>query len=142
MTRVSDVVLNIEKATGRALDGDEGVQHGAGTRELNGATVAWMATPDAIQAAGEAGQELLIVHESICYPYDVIFSKSPRTGGRSGWSTVSGVRFAAECGIPMIETSHEVSENPGLRRLTGVLDEAFPDVQFAFYENECIWRMA
>jgi hypothetical protein len=42
----------------------------------------------------------------------------------------------------MIETSHEVSENPGLRRLTKVLDEAFPEVQFGFYENECIWRMA
>ncbi|MHC4884904.1 MAG: Nif3-like dinuclear metal center hexameric protein [Planctomycetota bacterium] len=262
MTRVSDVVLNIEKATGRTLDGDEGVQHGDGTREFTGATVAWMATPDAIQAAGEAGHELLIVHESLYYPYDVIISKSPphrweewlvnrqrrslleqydlallrlhssadricifdvfaetlglgdavfaddlvkvydippcplralvervklqtgmphlrvsaagdtnRTVSRVGlpWGGLGlfpnvgyqqalleqgcdvfiagesdnyGFRFAAECGIPMIETSHEVSENPGLRRLTGVLDEAFPDVQFAFYENECIWRMA
>jgi hypothetical protein len=77
MRSISDIVHTVEEATGRALDGDEGVQHGTGTRELTGATVAWMATPDAIQAAGEAGHELLIVHESLYYPYDVIHSKSP-----------------------------------------------------------------
>ena len=51
-----------------------------------------------------------------------------------------GFRFAAECGIPMIETSHEVSENPGLRRLTDILNEAFDDVTFHFHENPCVWR--
>ena len=51
-----------------------------------------------------------------------------------------GFRFAAECGIPMIETSHELSENPGLRRFTAMLMDAFPGVEFRFYENECIWR--
>ena len=30
----------------------------------------------------------------------------------------------------MIETSHEVSENPGLRRFTALLSETFPGVEF------------
>ena len=51
-----------------------------------------------------------------------------------------GFRFAAECGIPMIETSHEVSENPGLCHFTQILAEAFPDVQFHFHENACAWQ--
>jgi len=59
----------------------------------------------------------------------------------AGESDNYGFRFAAECGIPMIETSHEVSENPGLARFTAMLADAFPGVEFRFHENECIWRM-
>ena len=51
-----------------------------------------------------------------------------------------GFRFSQEVGIPMIETSHELSENPGLRRFTGMLQTAFPEVSFSFYENPCVWR--
>ena len=53
-----------------------------------------------------------------------------------------GFRFSAECGVPMIETSHEVSENPGLRHFAEMLDEAFPGLQVSFYENSCPWRTA
>ena len=52
-----------------------------------------------------------------------------------------GFRFAQESGIPMIETSHEVSENPGLIKFTQILTKAFPDVEFHFYDNKCIWNM-
>ena len=51
-----------------------------------------------------------------------------------------GFRFAAGCGIPMIETSHEVSENPGLARFTRMLAQQFTDVDYAFYENRRIWE--
>jgi len=51
-----------------------------------------------------------------------------------------GFRFAAECGIPMIETSHEISENPGLRRFADMLAEAFPDIAVHYYENPCVWE--
>jgi len=51
-----------------------------------------------------------------------------------------GFRFAAEIGIPMIETSHEGSEIPGLRRFTDMLAEKHPEVSFDFYDNGCIWR--
>ena len=52
-----------------------------------------------------------------------------------------GLRFAAEAGIPMIETSHEISENPGLRRFSEMLAEAFPELNVAFYECPCVWEM-
>ena len=48
----------------------------------------------------------------------------------AGESDNYGFRFAAECGIPMIETSHELSENDGLRRFAEMLSGGFPDVQF------------
>lgn len=57
----------------------------------------------------------------------------------AGESDSYGFRFCAELGIPMIETSHEVSENPGLRHLTDLLTAAFPQVAFHFYENANIW---
>lgn len=52
-----------------------------------------------------------------------------------------GFRFARESGIPIIETSHEVSENPGLRQFTEMLQVQFPNTPFAFYENDRVWRM-
>ncbi len=53
----------------------------------------------------------------------------------AGESDNYGFRFAQEVGIPMIETSHEVSENPGLQA------EAFPDVAFEFYETPLVWHI-
>lgn len=262
MTTISDIIHHVETLAGHKLSRDEGVQHGDATRELSGVTVAWMATPDAIRAAGKCGHELLIAHESLYYPYNVIISDNPppdwkewrvnrqrrslleqhdlslvrihgsadeicifdtfaevlelgvpvfcerlvkvyeipacplhtlirkvkermgmahlrvaaagdmnRIVSRVGlpWGGLGlfvnvgyqqslvaqgcdvfiagesdnyGFRFAAECGIPMIETSHELSENPGLRRFTEMLREAFPDIAFRFYENDCIWEIA
>jgi putative NIF3 family GTP cyclohydrolase 1 type 2 len=59
----------------------------------------------------------------------------------AGESDNYGFRFAVESGIPMIETSHEVSENPGLRRFVAMLSKAFPVVNFKFHENKCIWQI-
>ena len=261
MTRPSDIIDFVEARTGHALNADEGVQHGDGERSVGGATVAWMATPDAIEGAGAAGHGLLIVHESLYYPYDVIHAADPpadweqwkvngqrrslleqhdlalvrlhgsvdeicivdafvemlelgeavfadglvkvfeipacplcelvgkvkervgmahvrvsdagdmnRTVRRVGlpWGGLGlsinvgyqqalvaqdcdvfiagesdsyGFRFAAECEIPMIETSHEVSENPGLERFAAMLAHTFSGVEFRFHENACIWKM-
>lgn len=41
----------------------------------------------------------------------------------------------------MIETSHEISENRGLRHFTEMLGQQFSDTEFTFYENECVWEM-
>lgn len=261
MSYISDIIHFVEDSTGHKLNRDEGLQYGEGDCTLQGATVAWMATPDAIQAAGEAGHQLLIAHESVFFPYDVLNApdapkqwrewkvnkqriaalnqydlsclrlhgsvdeicifdtfaelldlgkpvfvdglvkiyeilpcplhalvqhvkerlgmKSLRIAGINntdpivsriglpwgglglfvnvgyqqqliarecdvfiaGESDNYGFRFAVEAGVPMIETSHELSENPGLRRFTDMLQQAFPDVQFSFYENACIWRV-
>jgi len=261
MSVLPDIIRHVEKLSGHALDNDEGVHHGDANVHVTGATVCWMASPDAIEAAGQRGHQLLICHESLYFPYDaVILSQPPpnwkswkvnrqrrelldrygltflRVHGsadkicifdtfaellglghpviaeglckvydipecpldelvrmvkrRMGMSAVRvaggkdmrrmvkrvglpwgglglfvnvgyqqrlaelgcdvfiageadnyGFRFAAENAIPMIETSHELSENPGLRRFTALVAQAFPEVTFRFYENECIWRV-
>jgi putative NIF3 family GTP cyclohydrolase 1 type 2 len=261
VTKVLDIVRHVEKLAGHKLNKDEGVHHGDVNGSVSGVTVSWMATPEAIREAGRKGHQLLLVHESLYYPYDVVIASSPppnwmswgvnrqrrelleehdltclRVHGsadeicifdafaellglgkpvkaqrlakifeieecpldefvqkvkeRAGMSAVRvsdagdskrlvkrvglpwgglglfvnvdyqqalmelgcdvmvagetdnyGFRFAAECGIPMIETSHEISETPGLRRFTAMLTEAFPDVTFHFHENECVWKM-
>jgi putative NIF3 family GTP cyclohydrolase 1 type 2 len=48
-----------------------------------------------------------------------------------------GFRFASECGIPLIETSHEVSENPGFRHFSKMLAQQFPELRVSFFENPC-----
>lgn len=53
-----------------------------------------------------------------------------------------GFRFARDQGIPMIETSHEVSENAGLRRFTQMLAYRFGELTVEFYENRCPWQWA
>jgi putative NIF3 family GTP cyclohydrolase 1 type 2 len=58
----------------------------------------------------------------------------------AGESDSYGFRFCAELGIPMIETSHEDSENPGLRHFTDLLAAAFPEIVFSFHENRRAWE--
>jgi putative NIF3 family GTP cyclohydrolase 1 type 2 len=261
MTLLPDIIRHIESLAGHRLNKDEGVHHGEAQVEITGATVAWMATPDAIEAAGSRGHQVLICHESLYFPYDVLIATQPpadwkswkvnrqrrdlldshrlaclrvhacadeisifdtfadqlglgapaiaeglvkvydipeitlddlvlhvkrrmgmpavRVAGRkackrrvkrvglpwgglglfvnvayqqklaelgcdvfiAGESDNYGFRFAEENGIPMIETSHELCENPGLRRFTDVLAQAFPSVAFQFYENDCVWEI-
>ena len=52
-----------------------------------------------------------------------------------------GLRFAADAGIDMIETGHEVSENPGLKHFSQTLGKAFPSVSVVFFENEPLWSV-
>lgn len=116
---LSHIQAYVESLTRHPLKRDEGVQHGDPDRNVTRATVAWMASPEAIRAARQDRSDLMIVQENLYDPF----------------------RFAAECGIPMIETSREVSENPGLRRFAAMLNAAFPNLSFAFYGNECVWQM-
>jgi putative NIF3 family GTP cyclohydrolase 1 type 2 len=57
----------------------------------------------------------------------------------AGESDNYGFRFAAEWDVPMIETSHETSENPGIRRFADVLAGAFPGLKVRFHENTRVW---
>jgi putative NIF3 family GTP cyclohydrolase 1 type 2 len=59
----------------------------------------------------------------------------------AGESDSYGFRFAAECGIPMIETGHEISENPGLERFSHMLAERFPTLHVAYYDCPSIWHI-
>jgi putative NIF3 family GTP cyclohydrolase 1 type 2 len=51
-----------------------------------------------------------------------------------------GMRFAIDAGVPMIETSHATSENPGLKRFADDLRAAFPGLEVTFYANPVPWR--
>ena len=246
--------------SGHPLNQEEGLFHGSGDAEVSGVTVCWMSSPDAIEDAGKRGDELIIAHESLYFPYDLgnsrknspdwpdwktnklrrelleeyginlvrihsssdkfnilddfavklglgnaVSDKYPvkiyavpeialdemlkhvRTtmnmkglrytapnglrqkirriglpwGGMGLFVNVSyqeklikmgvdlliagetdnyGFRFSAECGIPMIETSHELSENPGLENYTKALARKMPGLRFTFFENKQIWE--
>lgn len=261
MSSIAAITDFTESLTGHPLNRDEGVHFGPAPRAVSGATVCWMATPDAIRAAGQRGDDLLIGHESLYYPYDVVnrpetpdgwqewptnrqrrsllaefglsflrlhgsvdeicilddFAEQLGLGapvhndgyvkiyevaatslaaltahvkerlGMAGvrvapagaeerpirriglpWGGMAlfvnvgyqqrlieqgcdlliagetdnyGFRFAQELGIPMIETSHELSENRGLAHFTQMLAQAFPAVRFTFFENPCVWQM-
>ena len=60
----------------------------------------------------------------------------------AGESDSYGFRFSGECGVPMIETSHEASEVPGMRHFTAILAEERPDLQFEFHDDGPAWRWA
>ncbi|HEV2123769.1 MAG TPA: Nif3-like dinuclear metal center hexameric protein [Chloroflexota bacterium] len=267
---VGDIVARLEvlaRELGQpGLNRDEGLRFGEPDAPVQGIQVCWMATQDAIEAAAASGANLIVAHEDLFYPYDVLVKGGPadfltwRTNARrarllarhgiavirahgtldrshifegfaqllalpgapgsgtgplvdeapygriygiepqtlrqltahvkvrtgmtalrvagnpdavvrrvglpwggmalfvnvgymqrlvqlgadvfiAGESDNYGLRFAVEAGIPLIETSHEVSENPGLRAFTGELAHAFPHVPVAFHENPLCWRM-
>jgi putative NIF3 family GTP cyclohydrolase 1 type 2 len=261
LTTVSDIIEAVTKLSGHPLNRDEGVHHGRADQEVRGVTVCWMASPAASEAAGRQGHQLLIGHESLYFPYDVVNAQDPPPGWQN-WQTnrqrreglekwgltflrvhgsadeisifddfaerlglgapvyaeelvkvfeiepctlgqlvervkvatgmpklrVSpagaydrivrrvglpwgglglfvnvayqqqlieqgcdvfiageadnyGFRFSEECGIPMIETSHEISENAGLRHFMEKLAEVFPGVEFRFFENPIVWEI-
>ena len=258
---VQDIIRYVETLSGHSLNRDEGVHHGSPGSNVSGATICWMATPAAIASAGGRGDDLLIGHESLYYPYDVV-NRSDQPAAWQDWRTNSqrkaalekydltflrlhgsldeicifdefvrllglgepayldglvkvfeiqecsleeliaqvkektkmgslrvsrpsgfdspvrrvglpwgglglfvnvsyqqrlieqncdifiagesdnyGFRFSQKCGIPMIETSHEVSENPGLRQFTDMLAKAFPELGCHFFENPCVWEV-
>jgi putative NIF3 family GTP cyclohydrolase 1 type 2 len=257
MTTPNDIIRWVEKVKGGTINHEEGVHHGSADGAVHGVTVCWKAVPEAIAAAGGRGDDLVIGHESLYYPY--YFDYDPdRTPGWPEWginqrrkaqlerygltylrlhtsidricvaadmgkwlelgeptrtesgttvwdievSTVRaladrakrvsgleairvsapngleqrvsrvgllvggaglcpnggafepyvragcdlliagetdnyGFRYAAECGIPLIETSHELSENPGFLHFSEMLAEAYPSLRVVFFENAC-----
>ena len=261
MVTAETIIRYVEGLSGHPLNADEGVHHRTPEGTVSGVTVCWMATPAAIAAAGQSGDDLLLTHESLYFPYDVVIVKNPpvdwkewRTnrqrrelldkyklsclrvhgsldeicifddfaallglgqpvyanqlvkvyeietcsleslvglvkrkthmaalrvspvqdmeqmvrrvglpwGGLGLYSNVAyqqrlieqacdvliagesdnyGFRFSKECGIPMIETSHELSELPGLRHFVTVLGKAFPDLHVHLFEETCAWEM-
>ena len=60
----------------------------------------------------------------------------------AGESDDYGFRFSAECGIPMIETGHSISENPGLEHFARMLQARFPEVDIEFHSCPASWCMA
>jgi putative NIF3 family GTP cyclohydrolase 1 type 2 len=50
-----------------------------------------------------------------------------------------GIRFAIDSGIDMIETGHEISENPGLEHFTRTLAGVFDSLEVVFFENKPVF---
>lgn len=262
MTTVNDIAAYVVGLTGHPLNRDEGVHHGREDHRVESLTLAWMATDEALQAAGRRGDDLFIGHESLYYPYDVIIMDNPPDGWRAwpinrrrrelleqhdmtflrlhgsvdeicildafaamlelgppvyreGWVSIHEIepcsfdqliarvqrctgmpamrvarppgpdrpirriglpwggmglfvnvafqqelveqncdafiagesdcyafRFATECGIGVIETSHELSEVPGLRRFMSMLQQQFSDVRMTFHPIPHVWHIA
>jgi len=60
----------------------------------------------------------------------------------AGESDDYGLRFAGEVGIPLIETGHEISEQPGLQRFAEMLRQRFPALEVTLYLSAPSWQMA
>ena len=71
-TTAKDIIHYTETCSGHIINHDEGIQVGVMDTPINQVTVCWMTTADAISAAGENGSDLLIAHESLYYPYNVL----------------------------------------------------------------------
>ena len=72
MTTTQDVLRKIEQLVDHPIRGEEGILHGPEDREITGVTIAWLCSPDAIDATARAGHQMLISHESLTYPYDAL----------------------------------------------------------------------
>lgn len=59
----------------------------------------------------------------------------------AGESDCYAFRFATECGIGVIETSHERSEADGLRHFLAMLQKQFPDVRVTFEDTPHVWHI-
>jgi putative NIF3 family GTP cyclohydrolase 1 type 2 len=51
------------------------------------------------------------------------------------------MRYVVDAGVPMVETGHSASENPGLRRFCDELRAAHPGLRVAFHECDRPWRV-
>ena len=255
----SELIAWFEGKAGKPLNPDEGLRFGDPNANADKVQISWMATAGAIRSAGKSGARLMVVHESVFFPYNVteqagpadfltwrvnaerirllsehgitmirvhgtldticifddfarqlglpepsheqglvkVYDTPPSTvrewvdrvktsmgmdrvrvaapdlertvrrvglpwGGLglfvnvgymqelvalgcdlfiAGESDDYGMRFALESGVPMIETSHEISENFGLERAAEMLCEDHPEIKVSFYENNLPWRV-
>ena len=58
----------------------------------------------------------------------------------AGESDNMGFRFCTEQNIPVIELSHEVTENPGIKVFCDELQKKIPSVEVLFFENKQVWQ--
>ncbi len=261
MATANDIIRWVEELQGWPIHHEEGIHHGSGEAEITGVTVCWKASPGAIEAAGKRGDNLIVGHESLHYPYYFDFDPD-RTPGWQEWtintrrmaaldthnltylrlhSSIDGMciatdmaawlelgepvkdakgrrayeipectlgelvtkvkrisgmealrvsspdgmdmkvkrvgllvggaalcanggafepgvrsgidvfvggetdnygfRYATESGIALIETSHEICENPGFRHFSEMIQEKFAGLRVTFYENQCPYEV-
>jgi len=67
-----DIVKYLTALAGGKLDRDEGLHFGIPDQEIKGITLCWMADKNAIEFAADKGTNLIVTHESLFYPYDIV----------------------------------------------------------------------
>jgi len=85
MHTTADIIAFVTQAVGHPLSSEEGVQHGSADDQVQRVLVCWMATRGALERAVEIGAQLVVGHESLYYPYNVIQSKDAPPGWQD-WS--------------------------------------------------------
>jgi len=69
--RVKDIIAYLNSFSQRSYR-DEGLHYGNPNQEVKKAMVCWLANCDAIEYAGKMGVDLIISHESMFLPYDIL----------------------------------------------------------------------
>ncbi len=59
----------------------------------------------------------------------------------AGESDEYAMRMVRDCRVPLIETGHAVSEEPGLEYFAGYLAEQFPDLRVVFHRSAPAWEV-
>ncbi len=59
----------------------------------------------------------------------------------AGESDEYAMRMVADCGVPMIETGHAISEDPGLEHFAEHLGESFPGLPVVFHRCAAAWQV-
>jgi putative NIF3 family GTP cyclohydrolase 1 type 2 len=68
----SDLLTQLIAILGKPLDPDEGFRFGNPSTDVKAILVCWMCDPAAIAAAATAGASVIICHEALYFPYDIV----------------------------------------------------------------------
>ena len=141
MSTIADITKHVESLTRHRLNRDEGIHHGPADRTVRGVTLSWMASPDAIQAAGDNGHQLLISHESLYYPYDVVVLAEQPAGWREWPANRQRRQMLDEYGLSFLRLHNSVDEIciwEAFTALLGLGEPVVSDVLVKIYEiPEC-----
>ncbi len=107
------------------LNPDEGIVFGDGLSKISGIQLSWTANLAAI--ANAAHQANLLRHAPDAFI--------------AGETDSYAMHFAADSGVYLIETGHEISENIGIRKFRDKLGEELPGIRVTYFENKPPFRL-
>ncbi len=67
-----ELLKRLTELLAKPLDADEGFRFGDPEAEVRGVLVCWMCDPDAIEAAAKMGANVIVSHEALYFPYDIV----------------------------------------------------------------------
>src|SRR4051812_22057134 len=101
----SQLLAKVSELFSAPLNGDEGFRFGNPLAQVRGILMCWMCDPHAIAAAVKASANVIICHEALYFPYDVV--DGAQFGGRApdflSWPTnLQRVRLLVENDLTVI----------------------------------------